>query len=293
MTASILTRQPQAAARDRVRAPGTIRTIVLHVQDDAELDERLNAALSLARVTRAHLRCVQVTPVDAFVSMQGFGGIFAIDRAIREIDAREAQLRAHVEGSLQCADVSWDYEQITGHEVPVMIQRSALADIMVTGRLVHRALGSGSNRAALAEILMNISTPLFLCGSSDQHFDPLGPAIIAWNGSFEAAKAVRAAVGLLGLAGEVRVVRFSEGKPPVFADIELTRFLSQHGIEAKIDVREARRDFSDDLVEYATICQAGYIVMGAYSHSRASEIVFGGVTRDLLQSCPVSLVLAH
>jgi nucleotide-binding universal stress UspA family protein len=33
--------------------------------------------------------------------------------------------------------------------------------------------------------------------------------------------------------------------------------------------------------------------MGGYSHSRAGEFLFGGVTRDLLRACPISLVMAH
>ncbi|HSR00955.1 MAG TPA: universal stress protein [Sphingomicrobium sp.] len=293
MAQSILIRQQPAAARDRQRAPSNIKSIILHVQDDGEVDERLHAALLLARAAQAHLRCVHVTPAEAYVSMKSFGGVFTLEKAIHEVDAREAQLRAHIEGLLQCEDVSWDYEQVTGNPVRLMIQRSALCDIMITGRPVHRALGDRPNSAGLGEILLNIGIPLLVCGGADWHFDPLGPAVIAWNGSFEAANAVRAAIGLLKLASEVRVIRYSEDKRNMFADSQIMDFLSRHGIDGELDVREARRDFSDDLVEYASMYGAGYIVMGAYSHSRASEILFGGVTRDLLHGCPVSLVLSR
>ena len=34
-------------------------------------------------------------------------------------------------------------------------------------------------------------------------------------------------------------------------------------------------------------------VMGGYSHSRAGEFMFGGVTRALLKDCPVALAMAH
>jgi len=54
-----------------------------------------------------------------------------------------------------------------------------------------------------------------------------------------------------------------------------------------------RRSFSADLVEYASVHNASYIVMGGYSHSRAGEFLFGGVTRDLLGECPITLALAH
>jgi nucleotide-binding universal stress UspA family protein len=38
---------------------------------------------------------------------------------------------------------------------------------------------------------------------------------------------------------------------------------------------------------------AGYLVMGAYGHSRLRETVLGGVTRELIQSTTVPLLLAH
>jgi nucleotide-binding universal stress UspA family protein len=38
---------------------------------------------------------------------------------------------------------------------------------------------------------------------------------------------------------------------------------------------------------------AEYVVMGGYSHSRAGEFLFGGVTRQLLHDCSVTLVMAH
>ena len=39
--------------------------------------------------------------------------------------------------------------------------------------------------------------------------------------------------------------------------------------------------------------KAGYIVLGAYGHSRIRETVLGGVTHDLINSSPVPLLLAH
>jgi nucleotide-binding universal stress UspA family protein len=47
------------------------------------------------------------------------------------------------------------------------------------------------------------------------------------------------------------------------------------------------------IVAEASGAGASYIVMGGYSHTRISEYVFGGVTRNLLKGCPVALVIAH
>ena len=47
------------------------------------------------------------------------------------------------------------------------------------------------------------------------------------------------------------------------------------------------------VVLYAVLAGASYLVMGGYSHSRAGEFLFGGVTRSLLREFPISLVMAH
>lgn len=270
-----------------------IKTILLHVQRDASLEERLETALSIARATGAHLQCVHVTPIEAYVTMENWGGIFTLDEAMEEVDAQEAQLRSEIEANLGKEDVSWDYEQVAGHVVGEIVRRSALADLVVTGRDAHLTKFQRPELALLGDMLTNIRSPLLVPGSSASEPDLFGTAVIAWNGSFEAANAVRAALGMLRLAGEVRVIRYTEQKEAAFPDTRLTEYLSRHGIHGELDVRPVQVDYADDLVEYAQLYRAGYIIMGGYGHSRVSEIVFGGVTRAMLRSCPVSLLIAH
>jgi len=270
-----------------------IKTILLHVQRDASLQQRLETALSIARATGAHLQCVHVTPIEAYVTMENWGGIFTLDEAMEEVDAQEAQLRSEIEANLGKEDVSWDYEQVAGHVVGEIVRRSALADLVVTGRDAHLTKFQRPELALLGDMLTNIRSPLLVPGSGASELDLFGTAVIAWNGSFEAANAVRAALGMLRLAGEVRVIRYTEQKQAAFPDTRLTEYLSRHGIHGELDVRPVQVDYADDLVEYAQLYRAGYIIMGGYGHSRVSEIVFGGVTRAMLRSCPVSLLIAH
>ena len=105
-------------------------------------------------------------------------------------------------------------------------------------------------------------------------FDPFGPAVIAWNGSYEAANAVRNAVGLLKLSSNVRIIRFINGEqaPPTV----LLEYLSRHGVHAELDTWVLKQDPVEELlVQYATQKKASYIVMGGYGHNRAGEFLFG------------------
>jgi nucleotide-binding universal stress UspA family protein len=75
--------------------------------------------------------------------------------------------------------------------------------------------------------------------------------------------------------------------------VRLTGYLARHDIHAQLDVRTVRRDFAEDLVEYASLHDASYLVMGGYGHSRAGEFLFGGVTRELLRASATPLLIAH
>ena len=117
--------------------------------------------------------------------------------------------------------------------------------------------------------------------------------MIAWNGSVEAANAVRSAIDLLKMASDVKVVRYTEDKDLSLSDERLLEYLSRHGIHAELDTHLPKAGVAEDLVDYASQARAEYVVMGGYSHSRAGEFLFGGVTRALLQACDLSLVMAH
>lgn len=293
MPDQMLVMEQPASTDDAQRVSTNIKTILLHVQNDTGLQRRLQTSLAIARATGAHLHCVQVTPVEAYVTMGSFGGMYALDKWIKKIDAQEERLRSELETHLHSEDVAWDYEQVVGYAATELTRRAALSDLLIIGREAHLARVQRPQLPTLGDLMTHIRTPMLLRGSTDQELDFLGAAVIAWDGSYEAANAARCAVGLLKLASEVRVVRFEEEKKAIFPDTRLMEFLAQHDLHAELDVRKVQRDFACDLVEYASARLASYIVMGGYGHSRAGEFLFGGVTRELLRDCPISLVISH
>lgn len=276
------------------------KTILLHVQDDDSLDSRIENALSVARACSAHVQCLHITPIEAYVAFDGIGGIFVMNDVIKSLDEEEAKLRARVEAKFRTQDVSWDYVQVTGNVAAQLIGRAALADLLITTRAPHRSDFAGPTVSFLGDLICRSRTALFIPVEDGPPCDPTGPALIAWDGSYEAANAVRLSVGMLGLASSVHVLKIvDEEKDEAFPGTQLLEYLSRHGVHAKLSVIEAGVDIVDDEVVSATILArakalgSGYLVMGGYSHSRLSEYVFGGVTRTILKSSPIPLVIAH
>jgi nucleotide-binding universal stress UspA family protein len=217
----------------------------------------------------------------------------------KAIEEEEGLLKERLQAKLSKEDVSWDYTQTAGDVPHQLISRAALADLIVTSRQPKRTDFQGSTIGMLGDLLHRSRTPLFIAADDGKVPDPTGPVLIAWNGSFEAANAVRSAAGLLKLASEVRVLRIDEQKDETFPSTILLEYLSRHGIHAELKIETAHPDARD--ADFVSAClyseaqqmKASYVVMGGYSHNSISEYLFGGLTRSMLDASPMPLFIAH
>ena len=292
-----LERSGAAVARNQ-SSKADIKTILVHIQNDKSLDARLETALALARACQAHVSCLHVTPIEAYVAFDSFGGVFVMNEVIDSITKEKDRLREKVEAELRNEDVPWDYTEVTGNVPGQIISHAALADLVVTGREPHRADFQGSVIGLLGDLLHRSRTPLFIPGDDRPSVDATGLAVIAWDGSYEAANAVRSSLGLLKIAGQVRVLQVREDKDKAFPGTKLMKFLSRHDIHAELVEVKSGGDSSPQfitgsIIAHAQKANAAYVVTGGYNHSRVGEYVFGGVTRSLLAGCPVPLLMAH
>ncbi len=122
--------------------------------------------------------------------------------------------------------------------------------------------------------------------------------LVAWNASREAARALNDALPLLLNAKQVTILAINpqrgvggHGDVPA-ADIAL--HLARHGLKAEA-AHTVARDIADGeaLLSYAADIGADLIVAGAYGHSRARELVFGGVTRTLIAEMTAPVLFSH
>ncbi|MRW89726.1 universal stress protein [Duganella sp. FT80W] len=127
----------------------------------------------------------------------------------------------------------------------------------------------------------------------DQH------ALVAWDGSRAATRAVTDALPLLRRSQRVTLAVFNaqphngvHGEQPG-ADIAL--YLARHGVKVEVSQQTTppELDIGNALLSLAADLGVDLLVMGAYGHQRWREIVLGGVTRRVLQSMTVPVLMAH
>jgi nucleotide-binding universal stress UspA family protein len=130
-------------------------------------------------------------------------------------------------------------------------------------------------------------------------FKTVGERImIAWKDSRESARAVADALPLLKDAKKVFAVAVTpdaeDSLQDLLADKHVAGFLRRHEVDAIVR-RIAAPDIAagELLLSQAADFGADLIVMGAYSRPRITELVWGGVTRVMLSSMTVPVLMSH
>ena len=119
--------------------------------------------------------------------------------------------------------------------------------------------------------------------------------MVCWKESREAAHAVTAAMPLLRQAARVFIINVAESSDDgVVAADRLAHQLLWHGIHAATcHVAADGRPVAAALSSAAREVEAGLMVMGAYSRSPISELLFGGCTQSFLRDSDCPIFLAH
>lgn len=138
---------------------------------------------------------------------------------------------------------------------------------------------------------------------------PLGPVgrhvLVSWDGQREAARALQLALPLLKAAESVSIAVFEVASSEHTASDALATdprpWLARHGVQAELSTHAVdhhrrlsrRHEVGERLLSLAADRGADLIVMGAYGHSRFRESILGGVTRTVLESMTVPVLMAH
>lgn len=270
-----------------------MKSILVHADDSPGMDARREVALAMARRFGGHVTFLVNTPFYRFVAMDPFGGAYLAAGALAAAQARDAELATKLEGELTQEDVQWDISRGDGDLLIALAVAAALADLTIVSMSPANSGRVDGAPLLAGDLALASRTPVLALPETATELDLDGPAMLAWNGSAEAAAALRAAIPLLA-GREVTVVRIGADSSK-FSDTDVLRYLSRHGIAA--DLREeapsTELSIEEQLEAIAVSAGAKLLVMGAFGHSRLRETLFGGVTRYLLESARIPLFLAH
>ena len=267
--------------------------ILLHIHDDDAAETRMQAALDVARTLNGHLSCLEVTPFNSYIAGDVFGGAYVLPDVMAAVQEHRDRMRAETEARMARENVTWTYESCDGDPAGAIVDRARLADFVVLSRATRDA-GADEPLPLAGDVAVHTRALVLAVPPATNGFDACGAALIAWNGSIEAANALKAAMPMLEQASAINLVTIVENAASEFPATDAAEYLSRHGLKAELhEIDRDGRWLGDALLGALADIGGAYVVMGAYGHSRARELLLGGVTRRMLKDCPVPLLLAH
>jgi len=122
--------------------------------------------------------------------------------------------------------------------------------------------------------------------------------LLAWNRSREARRAVNDALPFITTADRVEILTVDSDRDPVRFGNEpgahLAEHLLRHDAQAEIvEVSSEGTTVAAAILAEAANQNADLLVIGAYSHPRTAELLFGGVTRSLMRETQLPMLISR
>ena len=286
----------------------TIKTILASLRGD-EMDPRVMAvAGGFAQRFHAHLVALFVEPdpteVLSSVMFDVGGGTYfteqLVDSLQKENDVRRNAAKTHYSEWRVAAGVP---ETVAPGETPndsaqlilkvgndqIVRDQALAADLVVTALA---EAGQDEGNVSLEVALLDAGRPVVALPHRFAMAAEDAPIAIAWKPGAEAAHALSAALPFMQDASRVLVLHAGQADNASSLD-GVVSYLAWHGIRAEAEQLGSTGDPELLIANRVSAVGASMLVMGAYTHSRAREFVFGGVTRHMLRDARVPLLLAH
>jgi nucleotide-binding universal stress UspA family protein len=274
--------------------------IVVFTDNRSDAASILEFAGLLAEENGARLINVFIQPAPAITPPQTFARGTLIQDVIEthqsQLESIEGRQRARFDNVVRRHGIPASEWRSVSHWSTEVAVHAYYADLVIVAR--PRPIDQTSDQPGLAESLVSSSgRPIILFPLSGVA-SRVRRILLGWNARRESIRAVADALPLLARADAVEVLivdyqrqRERHGQEP---GADIARHLALHG--AKVDVQllsSGGQEVGHLLLSQAAAFGADLLVMGAYSHSRLHEWMFGGVTRTVLYEAGLPVLMSR
>lgn len=281
----------------------TIKDILVHVDPGPAAIARLETVLALGGHFGAHVTVLHLIAEPYLRQLAtGMAGRHMPDDLIRayeeQAEAEMAPVLAAARSAAERHRVTLLARRETGplDRLPTLLAHHGRhADLVVVGRPDPES--GGVDDTLLAEAaFMDTGRPALVLPHGWSGVLPPRHALIAWDGSREAARAVHDALPLLRQARETtllvvdrRDISIRPGEQP---GAEIAAHLARSEVRVSVRTVESRGAGIGEVI-LREAGPADLIVMGGYGHSRLREMLLGGTTRHMLERTTLPILFAH
>lgn len=279
-------------------AMNTLDSILVHLDGTTRAETRLRFAHRLAQAHESALTALFAVAPPVLPALALPGGLPAMPMRGPVDPDHRARALAMFERALQGSAVRSDWQELRGEPVTdTFVRRALTADLMVLGqRDPFDATGFDVPGDFVEAALLGSGKPALIVPFAGEPSAELETVLVAWRFTREAANALATAAPVLRKAKQVHLVCATEegAGDPAPAMAAVRNCLLTHGVGRVQEHRSLEARYPGQaLLSLAGEVGADLIVMGCYGHSRARELVLGGVTRTVLESATLPVWMAH
>ena len=278
----------------------SIKTLLVYLPSEKNAAAVLEPALKIAGERNAHVIGLHLIPdlpvYGEFPAEASEEVIVRLQKAGKEAAVAAKRI---FDASVQNSAVTHEWRCFTASYAAgadVIAQQGHGADLIVCGKPRDDIPDAWSDFAETA--ILRSGRPVLIVPGLNPQTAIGNHVIIAWNDTREAARAVFDSLDLIKSASTIRAVtlidRESQRAPAETLGSDLIANLARHGVNASLDVSYANSGNAGEAL-LARLVEEGcdLLVMGGYSRSRLREMIFGGVSRDVLRETWVPTLVSH
>lgn len=276
-----------------------LKDILLPITGSGD-DAAIQYALGLAETGNTHLVVLVIVQIPLPIASE-FGAMPSAFYAelCDAARARGQPLAQTVRERLRLATCSWEVrttEVLSPWGTRGAAAHARLADLSILA--APAAEDGGMARELFPELLMDSGRPVLVVPGQAPPAIAGRKAVLAWQPTTQAARAVHDALPLLRMAESVDVLMVDPVADPWAqreeAGADIAAHLARHSLRVNVVVvANDGGSAATRILQHVRETGAGLLVAGGYSHSRVREFVLGGTTRTLLFESPVPVLFAH
>jgi len=277
-----------------------IKDVVVFIDGQRDALGVIEFAAKLCEEHRAHLTGAFVWPT---LPAEGPAS-YARGRAIQdllashdaEVSAIEKSLRESFESAVSRSGLQAEWRSIRYFLAEELVAHARYADLAIVGRT--DPVSPDAIPLDLPQTLVLASgRPVILLPPETPHLAGRR-VLVGWDAGREAARAVADALPFLMRAEAVELLVVDHERHPASHGEEpgadIARHLARHGVQLNVRrVPSNGEDVGRVILSRAAEFGAALVVMGAYGHSRLTELVFGGATRTALHETTLPVLMSR
>ncbi|MAZ01995.1 MAG: hypothetical protein CMN56_02545 [Sneathiella sp.] len=273
----------------------SIKTVLLHLNNDQQLDARIETALGLAVEHDAHLiGLYTIAQVTVPTSFMGYVPPEFIEQSRKTEEENAAASKSKLESLAAKVDKQVEVIVEEGYAPDIINHHALAADIVVVGQGDPDEENNTQSRYIAEEIVVSSPRPVLIIPAAGNYRNFGKHVMVGWNNTRESSRALHEALPFLKLAEKVTLLSVNAAEDEEDETKHILAHLERHGIKAEyksgrwpdLSVGDA---ILDALVDYS----ADMLVMGAYGHSRLREMILGGATKNILEHMTAPVLFAH